>query len=70
MEGMQYIQHRVIDGSYQALLHWRVVNGVVEIKEPYGWKPTKIPLKFVKDFELSDLTNNKGVKEYENVCSI
>lgn len=52
MEGMQYIQHRVINGAYQAVMNWRVINGVVEIKEPNGWLPTKVEVKFIKDFGL------------------
>ena len=53
MEGIQYIQHRAIDGAYQAILHWRVVEGVVEVKQPDGWLKTTIPVKFVKDFDLA-----------------
>lgn len=52
MEGMQYIDYRVTDGSYRAILHWKVENGIVYVKEPNRWLPTDIPVTFVKDFEL------------------
>lgn len=52
MEGMQYIQHRVVDGVYQAVLYWKIQNGMVFIKEGESWKETSVPVKFVKDFEL------------------
>jgi len=52
MEGMQYIQHRVVDGTYRAVLHWRGVNGVVLVKQADGsWLETTIPVNFVKDYE-------------------
>lgn len=52
MEGAQYLQHRVIDGTYQAILHWKVSDGIVYIQEPEGWKPTKVPVQFIKDIDL------------------
>lgn len=51
MEGMQYLQHRVVDGVYQAVLYWKIQNGTVYVKEGQSWKETAIPVKFVKDFE-------------------
>lgn len=63
MEGMQYIQHRVIDGTYQAVINWRVKCGIVEIKQPDGWLKTTIPVKFVKDFELTFTEVNKVLND-------
>lgn len=39
---------------YQAVLYWKIENGVVYVKEPAGYIPTNIPVRFVKDFELPD----------------
>lgn len=65
MEGMQYIQHRVIDGTYQAVMYWKVMNGVVYIKEGEAWKETAVPVKFVKDFAPVRSTPTKDNKEPE-----
>jgi len=45
----EYIQHRVVNGTYQARLYWRVQDGIVYVKEPDGWLPTKIPVEFLKE---------------------
>ena len=51
MEGKQYIQHRVIDGVYQAVMHWKVENGNVYVKEDDGkWAEVNVGVKFVPDF--------------------
>jgi len=50
MEGVQYLDHRVIDGVYRAVLHWKVLGGAVFIKEGQSWKETSIPVEFIKDF--------------------
>jgi hypothetical protein len=37
-----------------------VENGIVYVKEPDNWLPTKIPVEFVKDFELNDTLETEG----------
>jgi hypothetical protein len=53
MEGMQYLEHRVVDGVYRAVMYWKIETGKVYIKEPDGWRETAVPVQFVKDFEFS-----------------
>jgi len=55
MEGIQYIKHRVTNGTYQAFLRWRLVDGAVWIKQPNEWILTDIPVEFIKDFELEEI---------------
>lgn len=51
MEGMQVVQHAVADGVYEALVRWRLVDGVIEIKQADGWVATTIPVDFQKYFD-------------------
>jgi len=62
MEGVQYIRHRVIDGEYAAILHWKVESGVVYIREGVAWSPTQIELKFHKDFEYTEIAKPEESK--------
>lgn len=53
MEAVQYIQHRVVDGTYRATLYWKVENSKVYIKEGDEWLETKVPVVFIKDYETT-----------------
>lgn len=62
MEGAQYLHHRIIDGTYQAILYWKVSDGIMYILEPDGWKPTKVPVKFIEDIDPSHIKFRIGGK--------
>lgn len=55
VEGTQYIQHRVVDGTYFATLHWRINESVVEINQNGAWIPTDIKVNFIRDAEIQSV---------------
>lgn len=60
MEGVQYLQHRVVDGTYQAVMRWRINEGVVSYMDKKGhWIETDIPVRFLED-RLFEAAIEKG----------